>query len=142
MKAKLKPECPDCGETDPGKFGLDNGSVNKKQTYCLICKRLRSRESWAKRQEVQQVWYVAFCKWLGEANAGKYKPLEMSMELYQASCAFAETLCRGPQEEKEDLSEGPTGCMDDGGDELSLALRQLGRDGLNKVLSRGIDLID
>lgn len=29
---------------------------------------------------------------------------------------------------------GPTGCLDDG-DELSIALRQLGRDGLNKVLS-------
>lgn len=30
--------------------------------------------------------------------------------------------------------EGPTGCADDADDDLNIALRRLGRDGLNKVL--------
>ena len=33
-------------------------------------------------------WRLAFRQWLLDANAGKYAPLEMSMELYQASCAL------------------------------------------------------
>lgn len=36
-------------------------------------------------------WAVVFDTWLRETNAGKYGPLEMSMELYQASCALLES---------------------------------------------------